>query len=67
MASQIAPEGGFGWVIVAVTFFSNSIMCILMASFPVMYTEYMHAFDSGAVIVGTVFSYHVIFTDISGT
>ena len=41
-------------------------MAILMVSFPVMYKECMYAFDSGAVLVGTVFSYHVLFTDIAG-
>ena len=66
MMSQTVPEGGYGWAVVAVTFFTTSLMAILMASFPVMYNEYMYAFDSGAVLVGTVFSYHVIAIDISG-
>ena len=64
---QPVPEGGYGWVVVIVTFFIYSLMGMLLASFPVMYKEYMYAFDTGAVLVGSVLSCHVIFNNLAGT
>ena len=66
MTQREAPEGGYGWVVVMATFFTNTLTSILMASFPVMYQEYMSAFDASPVIIGTVLSYHVISMDLSG-
>ena len=66
MATDSAPEGGYGWVVVTATFFVYYLSGMLVASFPVMYREYMVAFDTGSVAVGAILSYSVISSNVTG-
>lgn len=46
----IAPDGGWGWVIVFAVFTGNCLMDGCVGSYGIFYPELLRAFDAGPVI-----------------
>jgi len=56
-----APDGGFGWVVVAASFFVNMIADGVTFSFGVMFDEFQNEFDcSKAKVAGVVSVFHAL-------
>ena len=56
-----APDGGFGWIVVAASFFVNMIADGVTFSFGVMFDEFQNEFDcSKAKVAGVVSVFHAL-------
>ena len=59
--SYTAPDGGFGWVVVAASFLTNMIADGVTFSFGIMFEEFQVEFSSSsAVTAGVVSVFHAI-------
>lgn len=54
--SRVAPDGGWGWVILVATFFNYIIVAAIWHSFPVLYLEYSVYFHEGLAKIGVLAS-----------
>jgi len=61
MSVATAPDGGYGWVVVAASFFVNMIADGVTFSFGVMFDEFQDEFDcSKAATAGVVSVFHAV-------
>jgi len=59
--SVVAPDGGFGWVVVAASFFVNMIADGVTFSFGIMFEEFQDEFgSSSAATAGVVSMFHAV-------
>jgi len=59
--SVVAPDGGFGWVVVAASFFVNMIADGVTFSFGIMFEEFQNEFgSSSAATAGVVSMFHAV-------
>ena len=57
----VAPDGGFGWVVVAASFLTNMIADGVTFSFGIMYEEFQQEFSSSAAVTaGVVSVFHAV-------
>ena len=57
----VAPDGGFGWVVVAASFFTNMIADGVTFSFAIMFEQLQKEFDSSAAVTaGVVSMFHAV-------
>ncbi|CAD6185095.1 unnamed protein product [Caenorhabditis auriculariae] len=53
----VAPDGGYGWIIVLAAFFSNLIVdgvCTSFAEFKKSYSEHFHSSDAATALIGSI-------------
>jgi len=59
--SSAAPDGGYGWIVVAASFFVNMIADGVTFSFGIMFEEFQDEFESSsAVTAGVVSMFHAV-------
>jgi len=59
--SSVAPDGGYGWIVVAASFFVNMIADGVTFSFGIMFEEFQDEFESSsAVTAGVVSMFHAV-------
>ena len=57
----VAPDGGFGWVVVAASFLTNMIADGVTFSFGIMFEEFQQEFSSSAAVTaGVVSVFHAV-------
>ena len=59
--SYVAPDGGYGWVVVAASFLTNMIADGVTFSFGIMFEEFQSEFSSSAAVTaGVVSVFHAV-------
>ena len=59
--SVVAPDGGYGWVVVAASFFVNMIADGVTFSFGIMFEQFQDEFgSSSAATAGVVSMFHAV-------
>ena len=62
-----SPDGSYGFVIVGAVFLSNTIWICGIASFGVLYPEFLDYFGASHTITSWISSMHVVTYGCSGT
>ena len=62
----VAPDGGYGWVIVGATFFNDCIVCGHMMCFSMFYYEIAEYFQVSLAYAGLIQSVASVFSFFPG-
>ena len=62
----LPPDGGYGWVVVASSFFLLTLTMSLLLSFPILYIEFSRVFKQPKSVIGWVQSIHTAMTLSTG-